>query len=1215
MIGHGSPSSSSIDRAPAAPRLPRIVARSCAIVARTVLILCALLAPATAAAQDPPAGEPVRFRNILKAERASPDALRIVTKRASLIFAPGEQFAFELHPQLDDMAPGTSLDIQASLSPVGRHEAVWSAPQRLEVPIAGAPAVTIEVPMPKAEGVYTVRISATRSPGFRNRFFPGGATPSAERSFDVVVLDSQPVRGSGDEPWNTVLEIDPTSPRWWERLPSWTQLRRFPAMNFRQLGSARMSTVDLPYGRFVELPPTTTGAEPHWQAYSLPLEAVGVPHLLEIEYPANDQHFGLSIIEPDAAGVVEGSGCSGGVYVEGFGRQVGKQTHRMLFWPRTESPLLVVTNQHPTAAAMFGHIRVLKRTSMHLTTTPNVNGPAHRLVAAYIARPRLFETFAASGGSHAKTAGLVPSDAKTPDDWQTIYESATRLSETVRYGGYNSAIVSILADGATLYPSEHFSDLPSHDTGHAASDFPNRDCLELLLRVFDRDGLALVPALQFAAPLPELETLRRGSDPQTSGLEWVGPNGRTWVDANGTRQGLAPYYNLLDNRVQEAILKVIGELVERYGHHASFAGACVQLSANGYMQLPPLDWGLDDATMARFERDTGIELAATGANRFAARHALLTREHANAWRQWRVEQVSKFYGQLAALLRENGSDHQGRLILTLEESFSHPSLAARVRPAILGLSNRVDAALLDAGIDRATLQGTPGVVLCPTRYIECMAPLSERAVDLELNEAFAAWPKLTEQDLAPGALLYHRPLRRQLASFQPHNTWKMNGPLQLVSQPVAHGAAIRQPYVLALLQHDPTVLLDGGELLPPSQDESLREAREIVRQLPTAADVSDMVKQPVTVRTYAERDGITVLVLNASPWEATADITLDVARTSAMKPLPTTSEAPARESRTFSAGQRTWPVTLEPYAIRAVRIESLDVHVLDITARSAPAAQTELDSRLRDFEKRDLTAPRSYPALTNPSFEPLNQESRIVGWTSTSALATAELDAKNPRDGATSVHFRSKTGAAALQSDPFPMPPTGQLAITVYTRAPKMDHDSELRIIIEAANAGQQYRRAQVIHPIQSPDNSYQSASDAWTPKAILVNDLPLESGGDIRVRFELTGAGEVWLDAVNAYALLFPLEWYRFGEAERLQFIQLKHAAKTSLEEGRIVDCTRVMEKYWPRFVAEYIPTVQVAARPAVNPRPTSPPRPDKNEQPPPGIGDHIKRVFPGFK
>ncbi len=69
------------------------------------------------------------------------------------------------------------------------------------------------------------------------------------------------------------------------------------------------------------------------------------------------------------------------------------------------------------------------------------------------------------------------------------------------------------------------------------------------------------------------------------------------------QRGLAPYYNVLDPRVQEAMLDVVRELVARYAQHPSFAGLAMQLSADGYAQLPGPDWGMDDATIARFERD------------------------------------------------------------------------------------------------------------------------------------------------------------------------------------------------------------------------------------------------------------------------------------------------------------------------------------------------------------------------------------------------------------------------------------------------------------------------------------------------------------------------------------------------------------------------------------------------------------------------------------
>ena len=141
-----------------------------------------------------------------------------------------------------------------------------------------------------------------------------------------------------------------------------------------------------------------------------------------------------------------------------------------------------------------------------------------------------------------------------------------------------------------------------------------------MLRAFDRDRLALLPSLQFATPLPGIGKFTPRINPQSSGLEWIGPHGKTWTETHGTAGGLAPYYNLLDPRVQQAILKVVRDLVERYGEHESFAGISIQLSANGYTQLPPLEWGLDDATISRFARDCSIELPTNGPNRFAARH-------------------------------------------------------------------------------------------------------------------------------------------------------------------------------------------------------------------------------------------------------------------------------------------------------------------------------------------------------------------------------------------------------------------------------------------------------------------------------------------------------------------------------------------------------------------------------------------------------------------
>ncbi len=529
----------------------------------------------------------------------------------ALIFAPGEQLAFELAPALPATLHGTTLDIQTTLSPARRKEVVWSDNQKLAVPVDGQPRIDLTVPLQVAEGVYTVHISVSRASGyFRDKFFPGAATPIAERSFQIVVVGARPAASEEVGRWKKVLEIDPTNPRWVERLPSWTQFQRIPGLNHGPLGSIRAGAADLPLGRFVELPSTVKGADPHWQAYSLPLEAVGAPHLLEIDYPADEeQHFGLSIVEPNAAGIVEGVQHDAGVYVEGLGRKEEKheQTQRLIFWPRTQAPLLVVTNEHPTAAAHFGQIRVMKRIGPLTSRIPVTSHD--RLIAAYLARPLARTSFGATEALESIVNSGAP---KSVDDYQTLYQSATRLADYVQAGGFNSAIVSVLADGSSIFPNSHLQLTPRYDSGRLTERPRETDGLELMLRVFDREGLTLIPAIEFATPIPKLEELRRNSDPHISGLELVGSDGRTWLEVNGTRGGLAPYYNVLDPRVQQAMLDIVREIVARYGTHPSFGGLSVQLKGDGYTQLSTLEWGLDDSTVDRFAHDTGTQLRATG---------------------------------------------------------------------------------------------------------------------------------------------------------------------------------------------------------------------------------------------------------------------------------------------------------------------------------------------------------------------------------------------------------------------------------------------------------------------------------------------------------------------------------------------------------------------------------------------------------------------------
>ena len=328
--------------------------------------------------------------------------------------------------------------------------------------------MNLNIPLQIPEGVYTVHVSVSRTSGYlRDKFFPRAAAPIAERSFEIAVLDSKsPTSGTGGQ-WEPVLEIDPTNPNWIERLPKWTQFRRIPGFNHGPLGSVRTTVVNLPLGRFVELPAASEDESP-WQAYSLPIEAVGVPHLLEVDYPADqEQDLGINIIEPNGAGIVEGVQNGAHVYVEDLGKseQTHKQTLRLVFWPRTQAPLLVVSNQHRAALAHFGQIRVLRRSGSLKSDSP-VSSTEKRLIAAYIARPLLAESVDATEAAES-SASL--NGVKGTDDLQSFYESATRIADYTHEGGFNSAVVTVLADGSSIFPSSRLSLTPRYDPGRRGS--------------------------------------------------------------------------------------------------------------------------------------------------------------------------------------------------------------------------------------------------------------------------------------------------------------------------------------------------------------------------------------------------------------------------------------------------------------------------------------------------------------------------------------------------------------------------------------------------------------------------------------------------------------------------------------------------------------------------------------------------------------------------
>jgi hypothetical protein len=521
----------------------------------------------------------------ISVRRAPGDRLQVGLDRKHVLFTPGELLELQIRPHLLGYPAGTALRLTAALHPARHAKALWSDTTDLTAPADDHawPALPLSLHLPETEGVYDVVLELARSDlSSRLRM----SAPVERRKLQIVVLSSQPpARKSQQTAVDPPLleEIDPASPGWWERargaaLPP--VLRRGP------LGNVPIQARRTDAGWFVELPPSADAAgkplvdDLSWQAYPLSVARPGAAHLLEIEYPSDvAQSLGVSLFEPDASGALRPIGVDQGFHLDDTDLKspTRRLVRRFVIWPQSSAPLVVVMNRRSDAPAVYGKLRLLGPRAAPLVARPwQADDPATlphahlpdaraegRLLAAYFDRPKFTEVF----GQDSAGDDLGPDPSRPLDDWVTFYEGARRMVEHLTYAGYNGAILTVAADGSSLYPSALLDPSPRHDTGlhfHSAQDPMRKDVLELLLRMFDREGLRLVPALDLSAPASSRE-------------------------ADDDAKAKA----------------VVAELRDRYAGHKSLASVGLHLSPDPLTRLVGVEQADDDASAtARAERLT-----------------------------------------------------------------------------------------------------------------------------------------------------------------------------------------------------------------------------------------------------------------------------------------------------------------------------------------------------------------------------------------------------------------------------------------------------------------------------------------------------------------------------------------------------------------------------------------------------------------------------------
>lgn len=1197
-------------------------------------------------------------KNHISIRRAPGDELRVQLERPILVYAPGEKFRCTVVPSYLPVPANTRGELNIQLFR-GRETFEIYHDKKPNLSLSSSVPLKLDISLPQEEGVYdlvlTLRTNRLGSRVMEPLSRPLTTGPLAgtkldpmqtmlERRIQLVVIASENRESEispGDWESRLVVEIDPTQPCWWDSLQqSSFQFMRWKRTHSESIGSGDWKSTTLSIGPAAELPYKggrvgKEGVETEeekknvsWEAYPLTVEKVGFPHILEVEYPEGvEQSLGISILEPNAAGAIIPIGLDSGVNVppdylqrtEKKGASWAK--HRILFWPKSKTPVILMTNRHPSKSAFYGKIRILQVGSKlppQFTSQEKEWLTHHRLVAAMFTKPIFPECFSATEMSGDSVDFSM-------DDWLTFYDATRRLLEYLDHVGYGGVMMNVYADGSTIYPSVLLNPTPRYDSGiffPTAQDGVRKDVLEMMLRMFHRKRLTLIPGMDFSAPIPELEVASRFPGAQELPLERIPPGFLRWHNLKGEemtqtlptlRQG-APYYNILHPYVQEVVLRSLAEVVERYSHHPSFGGIALQLHANSFLVLPPPQWGMDAYTIEQFARETKHPLPAS----YEERVQYLSAQGTSAWIAWRASRLTQFYRRAAGLLARTPRAQLylvGTDLLTAE---NHPELTPQ-----LSRSTTAEEVLLRCGLDIQALRQIPRLVFPRPQRIPPNLPLPQNMVDLQWLQTPGTFRAFQSQTM-PGSVFFHPVQTLRLSDFDtqspfhPTYTW-LSTTFSLADE------ANRRRFAESLAMMDADVILDGGWMPPLGQESAIRDTIRILRQLPVGrfssammSSMNDRRSQPVIFRSFSQNGTNYAYAINLTPFVMEGRVQLQSSLAGAV------SDQAVRlvNGEKLALGQNEqgtyWQVTLAPYQIEAIRFAGAPILLYDPVAFFSGDIRTAFQKQHQLLQQKlqGLRNPTLYMGLENASFENVStSESEIPGWQVTtlspSGLKTAEgsgektvvrLDHQESHSGNSSLYLATEGHSLRVWSHPFVSSPTGRLSVAVWMKT-RSTMAPPLRFLLEGNLHGKKfYRVADLTH-------SPQKITSEWTPLTINVNDLPLDEALELRIGFELVGSGAIWMDNLQLSDMNFSLE-------EQKQLAEIFSSFETRIEKGDIVPCVSILESYWMRFLkanvgTTAIPTLAVShTEPSA--RPFQPPLPAPPQTPPLASGKTLPELPP---
>ena len=410
-------------------------------------------------------------------------------------------------------------------------------------------------------------------------------------------------------------------------------------------------------------------------------------YCFEFDYPDDAKRTADIIVQP----------CRGGDYTMQVGYAAGDEypntgktlTHRCLYWSSVPQVAVVLMTARDGAPAALSAIRLYRVKADGLPVAavkePKANREGwRRTVALYFEDPAIGYDF-----------GLSRDFIATPAGMGALID---RVAAKMKYTGEN----------LFAYPGAWYHGLIGDDYNprNHAPDF-----LSAWYEKFDREGLGVIPTVNpNTMPVEDglitREAMLNGAlHPSEISIHDTGkPNWGKWHDT-------PPNFNFHHPKVRAHIAGIVDALVAQGRNHPSFKGVCMHMTRHCMLWFGDEIAGYNDYTVKAFAEATGVKVPFA---RFAA-NPLRGQDYAgwlraNAWEtwiQWRCDQVTAFYVEIARKLAATRPDLKLWLNSFVTANIQHPDFR---NSDFIAQANR------RCGLDGAALtKGASNIILCQTQ--------------------------------------------------------------------------------------------------------------------------------------------------------------------------------------------------------------------------------------------------------------------------------------------------------------------------------------------------------------------------------------------------------------------------------------------------------------------------------------------------------------------